>query len=104
MGISGLVECERDSSKGDGGPSDKSLGYFRASLRDRNGAALDSQDAKVHHWLMSDIVLKLWGFCHTLRHDRVAFRQPRGRETIAQRFIAGSWRRRRISPVRDGRN
>ena len=25
---------------------------------------------------MSDIVQKLWGFCHTLRHDAVDFHQP----------------------------
>src|SRR5437867_12263547 len=34
---------------------------------------------------MSDIVQKLRGFCHTLRHDG----SPAGRKTIAQRFNAG---------------
>ena len=53
---------------------------------------------------MSDIVEKLWGFCHTLRHDRMAFPQPRGRKKIAQRFIAGFPGEMGTSPVRDGRN
>ncbi len=39
---------------------------------------------------MSDILQKLWGFCHASRHDGVDFRQPRGRKKIAHRFIGGS--------------
>ena len=54
-------------------PSDESLGYFRSSLRDWRRAALDSRLANIHHALMSDIVQKLWGFCHTLRHDGVGY-------------------------------
>ncbi|MEK7675797.1 MAG: hypothetical protein AAB676_08200 [Verrucomicrobiota bacterium] len=53
---------------------------------------------------MSDIVQKLWGFSHTLRHDGAAFPQPRGRKKIAQPFIAGFSGGAGTSPVRDGRN
>lgn len=52
---------------------------------------------------MTDIVQKLWGFCHTLRHDGVTMPQPSGRKIIAQRFNAGFPGEAGTSPVRDER-
>ena len=50
------------------------------------------------------LVPKLWNYCNILRDVGVAFRQPRGRKTIAQRFNAGFPGGRGTSPVRDERN
>src|SRR6185503_15082029 len=60
-------------------PSDESLGYCRSSLRDfcpvpitsqRSGSSTLNQQLATS---LSDIVQKLWGFCHTLRHDGVDY-------------------------------